>query len=116
MAGKKIVFQRLYLQGFGPYQEAVEIYFQPGTNNLVAENEKGKSTLAAGLTAIIFGLPAVSDPAKFGLACYRNWKNPAACTGELEFTPSLGLLVIETGKTLPPVRGNWNLPLTMKSF
>lgn len=86
MAGKKIVFQRLYLQGFGPYQEAVEIYFQPGTNNLVAENEKGKSTLAAGLTAIIFGLPAVSDPAKFGLACYRNWKNPAACTGELEFT------------------------------
>lgn len=86
MAGKKIVFQRLQLQGFGPYREAVDIYFQPGINNLVAENEKGKSTMAAGLTAVIFGLPAVSDPAKFGLACYRNWQNPAACTGELEFT------------------------------
>ena len=85
MAGKRITFQRLYLQGFGPYHDAVEIYFSPGTNNLVAENEKGKSTLAAGLTAVIFGLPAISDPTKFGLACYRNWDQPPSCTGELDF-------------------------------
>ena len=95
MAGKKITFQRLLLQGFGPYREAVEVYFQPGTNNLIAENEKGKSTLAAGLTAVIFGLPAVSDPAKFGLACYRNWEQPSSCTGELEFTVNNEQFLIE---------------------
>lgn len=86
MTGKKIVFEKLLLQGFGPYREAVEVHFQPGMNNLVLANERGKSTLVAGLTAVIFGLPALSDPAKFGIACYRNWENPVLCKGRLEFS------------------------------
>lgn len=95
MAGKKIAYQRLLLQGFGPYREAVEVHFQPGTNNLVTANERGKSTLVAGLTAVIFGLPASSDPAKFGLACYRNWENPPSCRGKLEFTVNNERFLIE---------------------
>jgi len=86
MAAKNVAFKRLLLRGFGPYRNEVEVRFSPGVNNLVTENERGKSTLVAGLIALLYGLPAKSNPAEFGLACYRNWENPSCCEGELEFT------------------------------
>lgn len=85
MAAKKVAFKRLMLRGFGLYRDGIEVFFEPGINNLVTENERGKSTLVAGLIALLYGLPAKSNPAEFGLACYRNWDNPSRCEGELEF-------------------------------
>ena len=86
MAAKKVAFKRLRLRGFGIYRDGIEVLFEPGLNNLVTENERGKSTLVAGLIAILYGLPGKSNPAEFGLGCYRNWDNPSRCDGELEFT------------------------------
>ncbi len=86
MAAKKVAFKRLQLRGFGIYRDGIEVLFEPGLNNLVTENERGKSTLVAGLLAILYGLPGKSNPAEFGLGCYRNWDNPSRCDGELEFT------------------------------
>jgi len=86
MAAKKVAFKRLQLRGFGIYRDGIEVLFEPGLNNLVTANERGKSTLVAGLIAILYGLPGKSSPAEFSLGCYRNWDNPSRCDGELEFT------------------------------
>lgn len=81
----KVVWQRLILRGFGRYRDEVSIDL---THNpvLVLPNEGGKSTLVAGLAAVIFGLPATSDPSKFGQARYRNWQEPPDFSGELYFS------------------------------
>lgn len=81
----KVLWQRLILRGFGRYRDEVTIDL---VNNpvLVLPNEAGKSTLVAGLAAVIFGLPATSDPSKFGQARYRNWYDPPEFSGELHFS------------------------------
>jgi DNA repair exonuclease SbcCD ATPase subunit len=95
MGEKKVTFQRLLLRGFGLYRDGIEVYFEPGINNLVTENERGKSTLVAGLIAVIYGLPSKSNPVEFGIACYRNWDHPPRCEGEVEFAVNNDKYLIE---------------------
>jgi DNA repair exonuclease SbcCD ATPase subunit len=83
---KKIRWQRLVLRGFGRFAGEVEVTFHPGLNHAVAPNERGKSTLVAGLAAVLFGLPASSDPARRGKARYRNWAEPERFEGEVYFS------------------------------
>ncbi len=79
-----VYWRRLILRGFGCFHDEFAIDLH--TNSLlVLPNESGKSTLVAGLAAIIFGLPASSDPTKFGQARYRNWDDPPRFDGELYF-------------------------------
>ncbi|MDD4169365.1 MAG: AAA family ATPase [Desulfotomaculaceae bacterium] len=84
MAGNVIVFEKLILQGFGPYREATTFSFTPGINGYIAANETGKTTMMAGLLATIFGLThRQRSAASFNLERFRNWNQPAACRGEL---------------------------------
>ncbi|NLW16996.1 MAG: AAA family ATPase, partial [Firmicutes bacterium] len=80
----KVLWQRLILRGFGRYREEVSIDINE-REVLVLPNEAGKSTLVAGLAAVIFGLPASSDPSRFGQGRYRNWYDPPEFSGELYF-------------------------------
>ena len=80
----KVLWQRLILRGFGCYRGEYEIELSD-YSVLVLANESGKSTLVAGLAAVVFGLPATSDPTKFGQARYRNWDDPPEFSGELHF-------------------------------
>ena len=75
----------LTLSGFGRYKERVTITFHPDISVYLAENEQGKSTLAAGLAAVLFGMPNNADPRQFGSARFRNWFSPSSFEGELEF-------------------------------
>lgn len=81
----RITWDRLLLSGFGCYRSTVEIALQPSLSVLVGPNETGKSTLIAGLTAVLFGLPASQDPAAFGQSRWRNWHHPDRFSGELFF-------------------------------
>lgn len=74
------------LTGFGRFQSTTSVDWHDGVNVLVAPNESGKSTLMAGLAAILFGLPTSSNPDDFGQARYRNWHNPPAFEGILTFS------------------------------
>ncbi len=80
-----VVLKQLSLQGFGRFKDKVTVEFTEGINVLAAPNESGKSTLMAGLTAVVFGLPASSDPTTFGISKYRNWEGPPTFSGELLF-------------------------------
>lgn len=80
-----VTWQRLTLTGFGRFEGPVTIEFEPGLNVFVAPNERGKSTLLAGLAAVLFGLPAVSDETQFGSGKLRNWNDPLRFEGELQF-------------------------------
>lgn len=80
----KVRWLKLSLSGFGRFRETVTVTFTPGVNVCLAANERGKSTLAAGLAAIIYGLPSTSDPKTFGQERFRNWHDPARFSGELE--------------------------------
>ncbi|KYH30950.1 AAA family ATPase [Neomoorella mulderi] len=80
-----VTWQRLSLAGFGCYRERVTVTFQEGLNVLVAPNEKGKSTLIAGLEAVLFGLPNTSNPEAFGSARFANREEPDQFEGEVEF-------------------------------
>lgn len=82
----QVSWDRLTLDGFGRYQRAISIDFAPGLTVLVGPNESGKTTLIAGLTAVLFGLPVNQDPAQFGQTRWRNWQQPTAFQGELHFT------------------------------
>mgnify|MGYP001295782516 CR=1 FL=1 len=82
----RVVWHSLVLRGFGPYREEVRVSFPPGLSHWVAPNETGKSTLVAGLAAILYGLPASSDPTRFGQARFRHWRGAPRFDGELEFT------------------------------
>lgn len=79
-----VVFEKLILQGFGPYREATTFTFTLGINGYITANETGKTSMMAGLLATIFGLShrRRSDSA-FNLERLRNWDQPAACRGEL---------------------------------
>lgn len=83
---RKVKFDRVCLTGFGPYRETTTFSFAEGLNVLVAPNETGKSTLVAGINALLFGLPQTTDETVFGQARYRNWYNPPGFEGELVFT------------------------------
>ncbi|NLM37829.1 MAG: AAA family ATPase, partial [Firmicutes bacterium] len=78
-----VKFDRVRLTGFGPYRETTEFVFTDRLNVFVAPNESGKSTLVAGITALLFGLPQTTDPTVFGQARYLNWDHPLGFEGEL---------------------------------
>ncbi|MBC7325815.1 MAG: AAA family ATPase, partial [Moorella sp. (in: Bacteria)] len=80
-----VSWQRLTLAGFGCYRQRVTVTFQEGLNVLVAPNEKGKSTLIAGLEAVLFGLPNTSNPETFGSARFTSWEEAEQFEGEVEF-------------------------------
>ncbi len=82
---RRIAWDRLVLRGFGRYRHGVQITLNGGLNNLVAPNEHGKSTLVAGLIAVLFGLPNTSDPGKFGKARFQNWDGADRFEGEVLF-------------------------------
>lgn len=87
MNNGRIVLEKLVLEGFGPYQEKVEFNFTEGINCYVADNEKGKSSMVAGLIATIFGLShRQKTNSYFTLDRFRNWENPPNCRGEVTFT------------------------------
>ncbi|MGO0122184.1 AAA family ATPase [Desulfothermobacter acidiphilus] len=79
-----LIWSSLRLAGFGCYQEEVEFTFSPGLNVYVADNERGKSTLVAGLTAVLFGLPRSSNPENFGTARFLHWHGAEKFSGALE--------------------------------
>lgn len=81
----KVQWLKLNLKGFGRFRETVAVDFAPGVNICLAANEQGKSTVAAGLAGVIFGLPSSSDAKAFSQERFRNWHGPAQFSGELEF-------------------------------
>ncbi|KAF1084737.1 Chromosome partition protein Smc [Sporotomaculum syntrophicum] len=83
MVGNTVVFEKLILQGFGPYREATTFTFTQGINGYIAANETGKTTMMAGLLATIFGLSHSRRGSALNLDKLRNWDQPAACRGEL---------------------------------
>ncbi len=79
----RVKVKAVTLSGFGPHRGKVKYSFSGGVNVWVAPNESGKSTLVAGIGAIIFGIPQTTDVAVFGQARYRNWGHPPEFAGEL---------------------------------
>lgn len=73
------------LKGFGTYRDGVQVDLADGLNILAAPNEAGKSTLVAGLRAVLFGLPNSSNPNNFGTERFRSWEEPDAFEGEVVF-------------------------------
>ncbi|MFO7172897.1 MAG: hypothetical protein DIU70_008025 [Bacillota bacterium] len=71
---KQVVLEELALAGFGRFAGEVRLSLGPGLWNLVAENEQGKSTLVAGLMAVLFGLPRSGEG--FSQERLRNWYGP----------------------------------------
>lgn len=80
---RPIVIESVTLVGFGPYRDETRFEFPRGLGVLAAPNEAGKSTLAAAISAILFGLPGTADPSAFGLGKFRNWHDPTRCLGEM---------------------------------
>lgn len=81
----KVTWTMLALRGFGLYRDEVRVILGEGMNTLIARNEQGKSTLVAGLGAVIFGLPGSNDPEQFGQTRFRNWHGSSRFEGEIEF-------------------------------
>ncbi len=81
---RTVVWRRLVLHGFGRFQGSVSLDLCPGINVWAAPNESGKSTVLAGLAAVLFGLPTGGGPADFGRGRWRNWSAPPRFAGELE--------------------------------
>ncbi len=77
-------WERLELHGFGRHDHVV-IEFPTGLSTLVKPNEWGKSTIVAGLTAVLFGLPAIDDASQFGARRFRSWTRPGRFEGSLVF-------------------------------
>ncbi|HHT02151.1 MAG TPA: AAA family ATPase [Firmicutes bacterium] len=82
----KVVWKRMWLSGFGRFSRGVSVTMHDGLSTLCAPNEWGKSTLLAGLSAVLFGLPGGEDPERFGQGRFRSWQGAAEFFGELEFT------------------------------
>lgn len=81
----KVSWRRLVLRGFGCYAQEKELVLDDGLNVIVAANEQGKSTLVAGLVALLYGLPGSTDPSRVGKARYKSWHDARDFGGELEF-------------------------------
>lgn len=92
---KSIRWRRLVLEGFGRFGDGVSLRLHDGVNTLVLPNEQGKSTLVAGLCAVLYGLGPADDPSGFTLARYRNWYEPKAFRGGLEFSVDGALYRLE---------------------
>ncbi len=90
LSDHRLIIERLTLWGFGPFRGRVDVRFPTGLGVLVAPNERGKSTLIAGISAILFGLSAHGDADAFSVARFRNNKGPTgAFEGELRLqTPN----------------------------
>ena len=87
MSGQPTVtWDRLSLQGFGRFSGPISVALSAGANVLVAPNEHGKSTLLAGLAAVLFGLDGGEDPSKFTEGRFRNWDAGGPFRGELTFS------------------------------
>jgi len=80
-----VSWRSLELEGFGRYRDRVRVQFTGGLNTLVADNEAGKSTLVAGLTAVLFGLPRAASGDEFFAARFQNWDRPERFAGGVEF-------------------------------
>ena len=80
-----VTWRSLELEGFGRYRDGVRVDFGSGLNTVVADNEAGKSTLVAGLTAVLFGLPRGGSVEEFGAARFQNWDRPGRFAGAVEF-------------------------------
>ena len=62
----------LVLAGFGVYDHPTRFLFPDGPAVFHGPNESGKSTVLAGIQAVLFGLPASTNPAEYGTARYRS--------------------------------------------
>jgi len=69
----------LELEGFGVWRAPVVIRFPERLGVLTLPNERGKSTLVAGLAAVLYGLPAEA------IARRRTWGSSGPCRGRLDF-------------------------------
>lgn len=79
-----VVFEKLILEGFGPYKNKSSFTFDKGINRFVAENESGKSTMVAGIAATLFGVSHRQNTVdSYSLKKFKNWDNPNSCTGTL---------------------------------
>ncbi|MFH1144217.1 MAG: AAA family ATPase [Candidatus Eisenbacteria bacterium] len=81
----RVAFQRLELQGFGPYARTTRFLLADGLSVFIAPNETGKSTFLAGLLAVLFGLPEKADPQVWGTTRFQNWEAPLPYRGSLLF-------------------------------
>lgn len=81
----RIKWLSIILKGFGSYRDGVQVDLTDGLNILTAPNEAGKSTLVAGLRAVLFGLPNTSNPNNFGTDRFRSWEETDAFEGEVVF-------------------------------
>ncbi|HEY8486969.1 MAG TPA: AAA family ATPase [Limnochordales bacterium] len=88
-----LVLRAVRLRGFGPFDDLVA-FFEPGLNVLVQPNEWGKSSLVAGIEAVLFGFRSVAASAAdragrrtwlAGRERYRSWYDPPAFDGILVF-------------------------------
>lgn len=78
----RVILHSLVLAGFGVHAQRT-FRFAPGINTLVSPNETGKSTLLAGILAVLYGLPERTDPAQWGTARFQSWSDPQPFRGEL---------------------------------
>ncbi len=94
MTRGRVSWRRLELRGFGPFAAGVGVGFRPGLNVLAAPNETGKSTLLAGLQAVLFGLEGGESRTAFSRGRFRSWSGEA-CGGclVLEAADRLHLIV-----------------------
>jgi len=90
-----ICWQSLLLEGFGRFARPVRLDLAPGVNVLVADNEQGKSTLAAGLSAVLFGLQGGERTLGFTDGRYRSWYRADSFRGALSFERSGQAYLIE---------------------
>lgn len=74
---RAVRFRELSLTGFGLWKEPTRFRFPAGLGVLVRPNESGKSTMIAGLRAVLFGL-------KDGPDAIRSWGGTSACRGRLD--------------------------------
>ena len=80
---RKVVIEKVRVHGFGPHRGAVTAEFPEGLGVLALPNERGKSTLAQAVVALLFGLPHTSDEKAFGTARFRNARQPTRFEGEI---------------------------------
>jgi uncharacterized protein YhaN len=60
-----MIFRRIYVDGFGIWQDLKLDELSPGLNVFLAPNEGGKSTLMAFVRAVLFGFKRRSDPHRY---------------------------------------------------
>lgn len=82
---RRIRWLRLELEGFGVWRDPVRFSFPTELGVLALPNEGGKSTMVAGLRAVLFGLASESDPLRDGVGRYKSWGFTGPCRGRLDF-------------------------------